>query len=247
VKLGNQRKSEIEQLVNRKDKLSHHRIASECYDIFQSNLPTLISTLVRNSFITAADFTRVSGDGCLMNNVGAWIKIAGLGSERSSKLLYWRVTIEEKENAKIQREVTSKFAKIEHELITQWNLTESIHKKNLEPLEVRFRNKELEISKNKSRLNQEKEGEKKKINQKYDKLRNDLKWEFIVALNRFYSEVELVYSETKTSLNFNLSYYETKLKGKVLEVRQFGEWIEGKEKEHSQLFLQVKFPSRLSN
>ena len=96
-----EKKREIERMINEKNKLAHYNIEKECIKIFNSNLPSVVTSLKQLNFFTAADFLKVSSDGYLLNHSNKWIKIIGLGTERAKKLHHWRLTIEDNENNKI--------------------------------------------------------------------------------------------------------------------------------------------------
>ena len=200
------KRNEIEKLVSEKSKLSKYNIEKECINIFNQNLPSVIAVLKQFNFITAADFSKVSIDGCLLNNSNKWIKIAGMGAERAKKLLYWRNTIENNENAKIRQNVNLKYNKLQAELLSIWSITEKNHRLTITPLDVKFKSREAEIKRNKARLNETKEEEEKKIKVKYDELHTDLKSEFITSLDKFYDDIDKIHLHTRNALTNNLSF-----------------------------------------
>ncbi len=231
--------NETQRLINSPAKLSKYILENECFKIFNGNLPSVISALKQLNFITAADFSKVYSDGYLLNKFNKAIKIPGMGSERAKKLHYWRVTIEESENAKITREVNAKYDKFKNEVSLKWKSIEDNYDQTIAPLNVRFKNKEAEIKRNRDKLTEARESEVNNIKLKFDKFHNDLKNEFIVALNKFYVGVENISRDTKNALLNNLSIYESKLKSKYLEAQESANWIEAELKRYNFLYLHL--------
>ncbi|HQZ78878.1 MAG TPA: hypothetical protein PK190_13000 [Bacteroidia bacterium] len=234
-----QKKNEMERLINSPTKLSHYNIEKECIKIFHGNLPSVISTLKQLNFFTAADFNKVYSNGYLRNTSNKDVRIPGMGTERSNKLHVWRVKIEADENDKIIREVNAKYDKLLSEISLKWRGIENNHTQTLSPLNSRFRNKEAEIKRNKDRLIDTKETEVKKINMKFDKLHTDIKNEFIKSLNKFYTDLDNIYLQTKNALLKNLSFYEDKLKSKLLEVQDTIHWIDNRKVKYNSLYVRL--------
>ena len=118
------------------------------------------------------------------------------------------------------------------------------HTQILSPLNIRFRNKEAEIKRNKDRLIETKETELKKISMKFDKLHTDLKNEFIKSLNKFYTDLDNIYLQTKNTLLKNLSFYEAEIKSKLSEVQDTIRWIEEKAKKYNVAYLKLSYSGR---
>jgi hypothetical protein len=234
-----QKKNEIERLVNAPGKLSRYNIEKECFKIFGGNLPSVITTLKQLNFFTAADFKKVYSNGYLLDNSNNDIRIPGMGSERSKKFRYWRITIENEENARITNEVNLRYNKLISDISLKWIIIENNHNQTLSPLNVRFRNKEAEIKRNKDRLIETKETEVKKISMKFDKLHADLKSEFIKSLNKCYKDLDNIYIQTKNALLTNLSIYESKLKAKMIEVQNMINWIENEAKKYNATYFRL--------
>ncbi len=231
-----QKKNEAELLINSKNKLSNYAIEKECFKIFGSNLPSVVTALKQLNFFTAADFSRVSGDGCLLDNSSNWIKIPGLGTERANKLRSWRISIDLSENVKINSYLKSKYDKLQNEISIQWNATEKKYQQTIAPLEISFRAKENDIKRNKDRLIETRELEKDKIKSKYNQVHKNLKDKFIASLNKFYTDLEDIYTNTKAVLNHNLELYESKLQFHFLEAQKVIDIIQAETNEYNQLY-----------
>lgn len=234
-----QKKKEIEKLINSPDKLTHYNIEKECFNIFNGNLPSLITTLKELNFFTAADFKKVYSNGYLLDNLNKDIRIPGMGSERSRKFRYWRIAIEDKENSKIIRDIDANYDKVQSEIYLNWQSVRNNHAQLLSPLNVRFKNKEAEIKRNKDRLIDTRETEVRKIGLKFDKLHIDLKNDFIKTLNKFYTEVYSIHFQTRGALLKNLSVYETKIKYTHELVQESITWIEDSMEKYRSLYIKL--------
>lgn len=236
----NQKKNEIERLINSPGKLKHYNLEKECFKIFNGNLPSVITTLKQFNFFTAADIKKVYTNGYVQNNSGEDFRITGMGTERSQKLRLWRAKIEIEENEKITREVSLKYSKLQRETSSRWANIETDHNRTLLPLNIRFRNREAELKRNKDRLVEIKDADMKKINLKFDKLHGDLKVEFIKSLNKFYTDLDNIYLQTKNSLFNNLAFYEGRVKSELSEIQATKSWIEDEAKRYEVLYLKLR-------
>lgn len=233
------KKNEIDKQLKSENKLSQYNLEKECVKIFHGNLPSVISALRQLNFVTAADFSTVYSDGYLLNKFNKTIKIPGMGSERANKLHYWRTKIEQNENDKILNFVTSKYNKLKNEISFKWDSIEKNHRQTIEPLIFRFKNKEVEIKRNKNRLTETKETEINKIKRRFDKIQSDLKNEFILKLNKFYVDAENIFRQTKTVLLNNFSTYDLSLKNILMEIEGTNQWIERELKKYNSLYLRL--------
>jgi len=235
-----QKKNESEELINSTNKLNNYIIEKECFKIFGSNLPSVISALKQLNFISAADFSRVSSDGCLLNNSNKWIKISGMGTERANKFRSWRTSIDLAENTNINSYVKSKYDKLQKEISLQWNTIEKNYQQTLSPLDTKFKAKEIEIKKNKDKLIETREIETAKIELKFDQVHKSLKDKFIVSLNKFYIDLENVYLNTKKALAQNLAVYESKLQLQLLEAQKVINIMQTDINEYNQLYRSLQ-------
>lgn len=234
-----QKRQEIELHINSTTKLSNYIMAKECHNIFGSNLPSVLNALQEANFNNASDFTRVSSDGCLLNNSNKWIKIAGLGNERSNKLRAWRVNVELAENAKINASIKTKYDKLQNEILLQLNTIEREHQQKLLPLDQKFKPKELETINNKEKLIANREVDTDKIKSKYDFVHNDIKEKFVKTINTFYEELDNIYHTTKKFLQKNFDELETALQIKIDEANQFIFQIESAIEKYNQLYASL--------
>lgn len=235
-----QKKNEADVLINSTSKLNNYIIEKECFKIFGSNLPSVITALKQLNFISASDFSAVSSDGCLRNNSNKWIKIAGMGTERANKLRSWRTNIDLAENTKINSYVKSKYDKLQNEISLQWNTIEKNYQQTLVPLDLKFKAKEIETKKNKEKLIETREIETTKIELKFDQVHKSLKDKFIVSLNKFYNDLENVYLNTKKALSQNLSVYESKLQLQLSEAQKVIDVMQIDINEYNQLYKNLQ-------
>ncbi|MEO8821746.1 MAG: hypothetical protein ABI267_02235 [Ginsengibacter sp.] len=235
----NERKKEIETLINSPNKLTQYNLERECIKIFHGNLPSIILALKQLNFITAADFSKVYRDGYLLDRSDKIIKIPGMGSERAKKIHNWRIKIEESENYKITNDATIKYSNFKNEISLRWNSFESSYNQAITPLNARFKSREVEINRNKNRLIVTKEAEVNKIKQKFDKLHIDLKNEVITALNRFYIDIEMRQRQTINALQKNLEIHRSQLKPKITEIQESSQWINSELKRYNLLYSKL--------
>jgi hypothetical protein len=118
----------------------------------------------------------------------------------------------------------------------QWKATEKKYQQTIAPLEKSFRIKENNIKRIKDKLIEARELEKDKIQSKYNQVHKNLKDKFITSLNKFYTDLEHIHSNTKAVLNHNLELYERKLQFHFLEAQKVIDIIQAETNEYNQLY-----------